>query len=396
MLTCAIHIACSNQFSVADGEDSSVYGEIDSLSEGDISFDEEDGNERTSLLPAGLSTHEGGYPPRNKRNDSGRPPTGDERSKYERKMRDDRQREKPRQRDKDLSYDSRDGRRSRKGRHRDSRSSRRDQYDYDEEYGSSSPEYSGADGFPRGLSYEDRKQMERSIRKQMMKELEESRCCNRFGRWIAAGVKRNITDKVGTFLWEAEAFISNLPLTIGAVALAIVTLGIVWFKFAEEMLESCRPVHFHSSQCNFPEFPGCFYCDTSVRVYEVALGFHQGCSALAGFVTLLFVLKIFIARQVFVDEMNSPTTSSPAGLICMTIVCVFAGHGPLGQAMVTLAAAVHFVVAVWFIYMAAAYNILPDPSWFPNTVGIGISAVKIWLYYPVPGHFLMAVSRMLC
>ena len=55
-----------------------------------------------------------------------------------------------------------------------------------------------------------------------------------------------------------EAFIANLPLTIGAVAMAVVTLGVVWFKFAEENIDSCEPVHFHSSQCTFPEFPGCF------------------------------------------------------------------------------------------------------------------------------------------
>ena len=35
-----------------------------------------------------------------------------------------------------------------------------------------------------------------------------------------------------------EKFIGNLPLTIGAVALAVVTLGVVWFKFAEEVRRS--------------------------------------------------------------------------------------------------------------------------------------------------------------
>jgi len=38
---------------------------------------------------------------------------------------------------------------------------------------------------------------------------------------------------------------------------------------------------------------------------------------------------------------------------------------------------------------------MPEPSWFPNTVGIGLSAVKTWLYYPMPGHFLMAISLSL-
>ena len=54
------------------------------------------------------------------------------------------------------------------------------------------------------------------------------------------------------FAWT-ESFIGNLPLTIGAIALASANLGVDWFKFAEENLSSCEPVHFHSKQCNFPE-----------------------------------------------------------------------------------------------------------------------------------------------
>jgi hypothetical protein len=189
-----------------------------------------------------------------------------------------------------------------------------------------------------------------------------------------------------------ETFISNLPLTIGAIALAIVTLGNVWFKFAEENLDSCEPVHFHSSQCTFPEFPGCFYCDKTNRMYKVAVHFHFTCSTIAGLLALSFFAKVLLAARVVLDEMSSPTTASPAGLICMTTVCVFAGRGLLGQCLVTAAATLHLCLAGWFIYMALAYHIMPEPSWFPNTVGIGMSAVKTWLYYPMPGHLLMAVS----
>jgi hypothetical protein len=398
----------SNQFSVDNGGDnlsvysvdnggdnSSVYSdENESPSDGDLSFDEEDNHERTSLLPSGISTDELGYPPRSKRNVSGRPPAGDDRSRRSHRIRDSRQSKAPRQKERDPRY-KRDPRydrspRSHKSRHVESgRSYRsRDPY-YDENSNSSSPEYQSE--CARDDFYEDRKRMERRIRKQMLKELEEQRCCNRFSRRIKS-IAKGIASAVGRFCSDAETFIGNLPLTIGAVGLAIVTLGVAWFKFAEEMLDSCRPVHFHSSQCTFYEFPGCFYCDTSVRAYKMALAFHQICSAFAGVISLLFVMKICIARKVVVDEMNSPTTSSPAGLICMTIVCVAAGRGIVGQMVVTVAAAVHFCVAVWFIVMAGSFNILPDPSWYPNTVGIGISAVKTWLYYPMVGHFLMLVS----
>jgi hypothetical protein len=333
------------------------------------------------LLPSGISTDEHQYSTKN--HYSSRPPAADERFRKERRMRDDRHRGKAPHPYEDPQYSYRS--RSRRSRHRSHRSSHRGPS------GSSSSGNRRKDEYSRDIFYEEQKRMERKIRKEMLKELEEQRCCNRFGRWIDSGAK-SLIDKIGTFLCQAETFIGNLPLTIGAVALAIVTLGCVWFKFAEEMLDSCTPVHYHSSQCSFPEFPGCFYCDTSDKAYKLAYGFHCGCSICAGLIVMLFFLKICIARKTVMDEMNSPTTSSPAGLMCMTIVCVFAGHGVIGQAMVTLAAAVHFIVAVWFIYMAGAYNILPDPSWYPNTVGIGISAVKTWLYYPMPGHFLMAVS----
>lgn len=110
---------------------------------------------------------------------------------------------------------------------------------------------------------------------------------------------------------------------------------------------------------------------------------------------MLVVAKILLATRVVMDEMSSPTTSSPAGLLCMTAVCVFAGRGLIGQVIVSVASCAHLGLAIWFIYMALAYHIMPEPSWFPNTVGIGLSAVKTWLYYPMPGHLLMAISLSL-
>jgi hypothetical protein len=217
-----------------------------------------------------------------------------------------------------------------------------------------------------------------------------------YNRWDRR-LGRHIDKEAGTFLkfltW-AEAFIANLPLTIGAIALANATLGVVWFKFAEENLESCQPVHFHSSQCNFPEFPGCFYCDKTQPLYQLAVNFHFACSMFGGCLALGFILKLILARRVVFDELSSPTTASPAGLICMTVDVVSAGRGFAGQVLVSVAGSVHLCLVIWFIYMALAYQIMPDPSWFPNTVSIGLSAVKVWLYYPMCGHFLMAVSLL--
>jgi lipopolysaccharide export LptBFGC system permease protein LptF len=42
------------------------------------------------------------------------------------------------------------------------------------------------------------------------------------------------------FLAVAEVFLSNLPLTIGAIALSWVTMGVVWFKFMEENLDEAQ------------------------------------------------------------------------------------------------------------------------------------------------------------
>lgn len=153
-------------------------------------------------------------------------------------------------------------------------------------------------------------------------------------------------------LTHMEVFVCNLPLSIGAIAMAICDLGVVWFKFAgectslvalkrvwivcfaadisafcsinslEENLDSCEPVHFHSSQCSFPEFPGCFYCDTTNSMYKLTVNFHFVCSAIAGVLVLFYILKIFLAAQVVMDELSSPTTASPAGLLCMTAACV--------------------------------------------------------------------------
>jgi hypothetical protein len=176
-----------------------------------------------------------------------------------------------------------------------------------------------------------------------------------------------------TFL---EAFIANLPLTIGAVAMAVATLGIVWFKFAEENLESCEPVHFHSSQCTFPEFPGCFYCDQTTRMYQVAITFLFTCKFAAGILAMLFVLKILLATRVVLDEMSSPTTSSPAGLLCMTTVCVFAGRGVIGQFMVTLAACTHLGLVFWFIYMALGTS-SPFLNRSTTNCSVGVSHLTI-------------------
>ena len=163
---------------------------------------------------------------------------------------------------------------------------------------------------------------------------ENKRWYNRLGRYMDSEFG-SVFESCFKFLTWAEAFVANIPLTINAIALATANLGVVWFKFAEENMQSCEPVHYHSSQCTFPEFPGCFYCDTDARMYKIAVNFHWGCSIVAGILASLFVCKLIIAPKVVFDELGSPTTAAPAGLLCMTLDIVFAGRGIIGQAVGT-------------------------------------------------------------
>ena len=142
---------------------------------------------------------------------------------------------------------------------------------------------------------------------------------------------------------------------------------------------------------------------------------------------MTFFAKAISCWRVFIDEMSSPTTASPAGLIFMTMALSFVGMGDgVGMVLVFLASFLHLVLVVWFIYMSLAYQTMPDPrygnvlfsiyclwlfdqllmpkivlpnimtfSWFANTIGIGLCAVKIWFYYPLAGHFLIAITLML-
>lgn len=79
-----------------------------------------------------------------------------------------------------------------------------------------------------------------------------TRSSTRLMRLTGTVWKRCFECVFGLLTW-CESFVANLPLTIGAIALAIANLGVNWFKFAEETMDSCEPVHFHSAQCTFPE-----------------------------------------------------------------------------------------------------------------------------------------------
>lgn len=68
---------------------------------------------------------------------------------------------------------------------------------------------------------------------------------------IRAGFCRRISVRT-------KLLLCNMPLSAGAISFSVVLLGTLWFKWAEELLSSCKEVTFHSSQCNLPDFPGAY------------------------------------------------------------------------------------------------------------------------------------------
>ena len=81
---------------------------------------------------------------------------------------------------------------------------------------------------------------------------------------------------------------------------------------------------------------------------------------------MLFLIKAILNWRSFIDEMSSPTTSSPAGLVFMTMAFAFSGKGDIGEMLVILASLLHLVLVVWFIYMSLAYQTMPGEYSYVN------------------------------
>lgn len=234
---------------------------------------------------------------------------------------------------------------------------------------------------------------------EMMMEEERYLRQDSFGRLVVDCCEVLIKPCVGHF-WimfaNTEVVLSNMPLTIGAVGLSWVTMGVVWFKFMEEMVDSCHLVDYFSEDCKYQEFPGCFECDVDNSWYKVALTFHQICSTVSGIACLLIVFKVIMAPNVVLDMLKNPTTCTPVGVWCMAMVCTFAGqHGLLGELIVLITSSFHVILAFWFLYMAFfKFRLWADPGWFPSVVGISYAAVKTWIYLPDQGLVLMLVRNV--
>ena len=203
-------------------------------------------------------------------------------------------------------------------------------------------------------------------------------------------MQREISEKLAslarqlkTLRIEAEICIGNLPLTIGAIALSWVMMGIVWFKFTEVAL-SCTPTSFWSNSCISREFPGCYYCsdDLSSSFLSIAHNFRRACNSFAKVLLFGVSTKFVLAWKIVHDDLSSPVTSTPFGAIAMGVSIVAGGHhGLLGQVLVMSCSLAQVGLFIWFMSMAFKYKMLPDPSWSPNTVsGLCVAAMNVWLY----------------
>ena len=201
-------------------------------------------------------------------------------------------------------------------------------------------------------------------------------------------------DSLWKFLIHAEVVLSNMPSTIGAVALSWVHMGDVWFKWMEEVVPTCNHVWYYSKECSFREFPGCFACDVDNLWYKAALYFHYFCSSISAVACLLFLFKVILAPQAVWDLLKNPTTSTSAGVWCIAMTCTFAGHnGFFGEMISIVTVYFHVVLSIWFLYMALfKFRLWPDPGWFPCVVGISYAAIKTWIYFPMAGLLIMAVG----
>ncbi len=118
------------------------------------------------------------------------------------------------------------------------------------------------------------------------------------------------------------------------------------FQWYED--DACHPIHYHSDGCVFPEFPGCFACDTDRDGYQFALHFHYMCSSISFILCSLLLGKLIIAFPVVRDELANPTTAAPLGLLCMAVEKVVGGNfGSTGMGIILFASALHTVVACW-------------------------------------------------
>lgn len=216
-------------------------------------------NEGTSLLPPpGISSHE--PPPRqsNRASSSQNRRPGRQRVRRSRRSRDRRHHDDDRRGRRGDEMRSRGARRKDGHDRRGRRRGRRGQ-EYSDDSGDSSFSASSAEPsqYRRWARKKDRLLEREKARlisqwraeeEARRKQEEHNRWYKRFSRW-SGNQSYQIGMTTNKLLTSTGAFISNMPLTINAVALAIVTLGVVWFKFAEENLDSCMPVHFHSPQC---------------------------------------------------------------------------------------------------------------------------------------------------
>jgi hypothetical protein len=128
----------------------------------------------------------------------------------------------------------------------------------------------------------------------------------------------------------------------------------------------CCIIHQYFLTCLPQIYPiSCFACDTSNSMYKVALGFHLICHAVAALCCFFFFGKCVLAWRVVADELSNPSTATPMGVVCITVICVLAGRfGPVGHFGVLAVSIFHVLLSFWFVYIAIfRFRLWPDPRY---------------------------------
>jgi hypothetical protein len=107
----------------------------------------------------------------------------------------------------------------------------------------------------------------------------------------------------------------------------------------------------------------------------------------------MFLLKCSLAPTLLIDDLSHPTTMTPIGCLSMAMVSI--GGKLQRPALVTSAAVMHALVMSLFLFRAFTNNAKPEPSWYPNTVSIAVSANALFPYNPFFSRVLLLFSGLL-
>ncbi|GMH69595.1 hypothetical protein TrRE_jg2933, partial [Triparma retinervis] len=182
-----------------------------------------------------------------------------------------------------------------------------------------------------------------------------------------------------------DRIISNLPLTVTSLSLALASLG--------STLHNLTLTLFPPSSSLPPSFSSISPYTLHLLASTTAI-LSTICVSLSTFLLLLFVSKLLLSPLLILDELTrSVSSASPAGCLLMTLSLLsFNAHLDL---LLLACGSLHLLLVIWFLTAAFLSRSLPDPSWWPNTIGIGLAAGRLADLSPPLALSLLLTSSLL-